>query len=200
MRNDCVCFWDDATWCHVTSDQTSSHVTTLMLIISCVCQESWRDRTALEIWRTRSAPFPSARSSPSSPPPSSVSLQTQDVYRVTCPSTNPSLCFISGMFLKFPERALRPELCAAVWSLCGGRRSSRQVRLSLRLFWKSAVNAGVFLKLCSVQVWRLGERKPGGRHALLALALGDCDWLVFLHVWRRPPVADRSSSPAAGHR
>lgn len=143
MRNDCVCFWDDATWCHVTSDQTSSHVTTLMLIISSVWQESWRDRTAPEIWRTLSAPFPSARSSPSSPPPSSVSLQTSHAVQPDkmCNNshfhqlTNPSLCFISAIFLMhcwcFLNVTPRPELCAAVWSLCGGRRSSRQVCLFL---------------------------------------------------------------------
>lgn len=50
------------------------------------------------------------------------------------------------------------------------------------------------------QVWRLGEREPCHRNAVVAFSVGDCDWILLFLLWSRASESDRRSSTAAGHR
>lgn len=57
-------------------------------------------------------------------------------------------------------------------------------------------------QLCSIflQVWGRSPREFGDRHVGLAVAVGDCDWLLLLHLRRGTAEFDRSSPSSAGHR
>lgn len=59
-------------------------------------------------------------------------------------------------------------------------------------------NHFTFLRLGKVR--RRGSRELGDRHIGLAVAVGDCDRLLLLHLRRRAAEFDRSSTSPPGHR
>ena len=59
------------------------------------------------------------------------------------------------------------------------------------------VNAPPFAT--TLQVWRLCEAEPCDWHAVLAVTVGDCDWLVLLLLWGGASELDRRAAPTAGH-
>lgn len=50
-----------------------------------------------------------------------------------------------------------------------------------------------------LKVRRRSPRELGDWHVGLAIAMGDCDWLLLLHLWGGAAKFDRSSSSPAGH-
>lgn len=55
--------------------------------------------------------------------------------------------------------------------------------------------------LCNLlQVWGRSPRELSDRHVGLAVAVGDCDWLLLLHLRSGTAEFDRSSPSSAGHR
>lgn len=62
---------------------------------------------------------------------------------------------------------------------------------------------GVTLKVnipCPVKVRRRGSRELGDRNVSLAVTVGDCDRLLFLHLRRWAAELDGSSASPSGHR
>lgn len=103
--------------------------------------------------------------------------------------------------------------CDSVWCLHRRRGAQGQVSTTaayqhLRTCLISLVGKASFSSAkgqpstfpCPLKVRRRGSWELGDWHVSLAVALGDRDWLLFLHLRRRTAEFDGSSASPPGHR